>query len=67
MENESDNILDNMALIKESELNNLEADLEYWYLISIMLSEKLINNSIEHEVSEESLAKWLETQDRNLQ
>tara|TARA_R100001463_G_scaffold19965_5_gene48899 strand:+ start:633 stop:851 length:219 start_codon:yes stop_codon:yes gene_type:complete len=60
-------LLADMVLMKETELNELESDLEYWHLTVARLSELLTKNAIEHEISEESLAEWLQTQDRNLQ
>ena len=48
-----------MVMLSEADYDELLGDIEYWSMTAMMLSALLTENSIEHEVSEESLEEYI--------
>jgi hypothetical protein len=56
-----DDIFEDMVMIPSADYTELTSDVEYWYTITLMLSELLTRNDIEFEVSEKSLCEYLDS------
>ena len=55
------------VILDEDEYNELLNDVEYWHMTAMMLSAKLTEFSIEHEVSETALETYIKENAGDLQ
>lgn len=49
-----------MVIAPKADWELMESDLDYWVAAATMLSELLASHSIEHAISEEAVAEYLE-------
>ena len=59
MDDDNEFLFGDMAMIDSAELDELMEDLNYWVTATSMLSDLLVANNIEHEVTDATVLEYL--------